>query len=293
MGADPLNTEIARVANLDDPDSISLKPVHGGDCNEAYRIEKTSFFVKVNRSLGDDLFPAEADGLKALGSVSEAPRVPRVIGTGSADGAAFIVMEYIPEGRQNSRTQAILGEQLAKLHINSQERRYGFERDNYIGLTRQVNTWEDSWKTFFTRRRLAPMVESASRKGLLGRRDLGSCEELLEGASRLLREPEHPALLHGDLWGGNYLTSREGEPVLIDPAVYYGDREADLAMTQLFGGFSGDFYDAYRYHYPLDPGYEKRRDLYNLYHMLNHLNMFGSSYRGSVMRLVEHCLSML
>ena len=293
MGRTHLEQALSEITGLEDGSDIILKPVHGGDCNEAYMAEGGRWFVKVNRSFGEELFIAEAEGLKALGNVPGAPRVPKVLTSGTFEGGAFLVLEYIQEGKRSSGAMAALGAQLAHLHRTGRESRYGFSGDNYIGLTKQVNTWEDSWSTFYIQQRLLPQIEAARKKSLLNRRDHSSCMRLLDQAHRLLRRPEHASLLHGDLWGGNYLISQDGAPVLIDPAVYYGDREADIAMSELFGGYSREFYDAYHKHFPLEQGYEQRRDLYNLYHMLNHLNMFGSSYHGSVMGMVKGCLNRL
>jgi fructosamine-3-kinase len=190
-------------------------------------------------------------------------RVPAVLEVGNA----FIRLEHLE--LQRSGDWEAMGRMLAKLH-HVRGPRFGWHRDNWIGLSPQQNTWCDDWTEFFRERRLRPQAERAG------------VPVNLEGIAKLLggHQPQ-PSLLHGDLWSGNAGFTAEG-PVIFDPAVYYGDREADLAMTELFGGFPRDFYDAYRKAWPLDEGYERRKHLYNLYHLLNHLNLFGDSYRGRV-----------
>ena len=209
-------------------------------------------------------FAAEAEGLEAL---RPHIRVPRVLDRGMRDGKAFIALEYLelsPAG-----DFAALGRALAHLHRQTGAR-FGWVRDNYIGLGVQKNGWFDDWARFWRERRLEPQLELA---GL--RVDLDRLERILEGHA------PRPSLLHGDLWSGNAGFTKEG-PVVFDPAVYYGDREADLAMTELFGGFPRAFYRAYEEALPLDEGYEKRKHLYNLYHLLNHLNLFGGAYLAQV-----------
>lgn len=199
------------------------------------------------------------DGLRALGAVV---RVPRILD----HGPDFILLERLDLRRDGD--WSALAQMLATLHRETGPR-FGWHRDNWIGGTPQINTWHDDWADFFLECRLRPQ---ASRAGL----------ELPD--LRLLENHRpQPSLLHGDLWSGNAGFIDEG-PVIFDPAVYYGDREADLAMTELFGGFPREFYSAYRKIYPLDAGYETRKHLYNLYHLLNHLNLFGSGYLAQVQR---------
>jgi fructosamine-3-kinase len=172
------------------------------------------------------------------------------------------------------------------MHQSLVNDRFGFESDNYIGSTEQPNTWTNTWCEFFGVQRIGFQARLARDRGRIGSQLSKSIDALVGRIQLLLPEPRHPALLHGDLWGGNYLCDSTGNPVLIDPAVYYGHPEADLAMTELFGGFDAAFYRAYRDESPVDSGYSARRDLYNLYHMLNHLNIFGGSYLGSVQSIV-------
>ena len=167
------------------------------------------------------------------------------------------------------------------------EPRYGFPIDNYIGSTPQINTPKDSWVDFFRECRLHPQVRWAYDAGYLERSAMRQADAIMERLETLLPEPDHPSLLHGDLWGGNFMTGPDGKAWLIDPATYVGHREADLAMTELFGGFAPAFYSAYRQIANVDPEYDDRRDLYNLYHLLNHVNLFGYSYVGSVLRTLD------
>jgi fructosamine-3-kinase len=211
-------------------------------------------------------FAAEAEGLAAM---RPHVRVPGVIDHGVKDGKAFILLEQLDLKRGGDWSE--MGRMLARLH-RQQGPRFGWARDNYIGLSPQVNGWRGDWRTFFEACRLAPQLALARHNGFD-----------LEMPSLRLLEGHEPAasLLHGDLWSGNAGFTPEG-PVVFDPAVYYGDREADLAMTELFGGFPREFYAAYQKELPLDPGYEKRKHLYNLYHLLNHLNLFGGGYLAQV-----------
>ena len=222
-------------------------------------------FRKVGPAERADAFAAEAEGLEAL---RPHIRVPRVLDRGVKDGKAFIALEYLelaPSG-----DFAALGRALARLHRQTTGPGFGWARDNYIGLGVQKNGWFDDWGRFWRERRLEPQLE---RAGL--HVDLDALEHILDGHA------PRPALLHGDLWSGNAGFTKEG-PVVFDPAVYYGDREADLAMTELFGGFPRAFYRAYNEALPLEDGYEKRKHLYNLYHLLNHLNLFGRGYLAQV-----------
>ena len=220
------------------------------------------------------MLAAEAEGLRAIAQTG-AIRVPQVIASGEAEGAAFLVLEWLDiiEGGRD----AALGHALARMHAATSPR-FGWHRDNTIGATPQANAWSDDWCAFFRDRRLRPQLELAGRNGHRGtlRRD---GPRLLDHIPRLL-EGHRPiaSLLHGDLWAGNAGQLRDGTPVIFDPAAYYGDREADLAMTALFGGFGAAFYATYAAAMPLPAGNETRRTLYNLYHVLNHLNLFGAAY---------------
>ena len=262
----------------------------GGGCiSAAYRVEAEDgrqFFVKYNRASEAEMFYAEAEGLAEI-AAAEAVRCPEPVVWGVAGEQVFLVMEYLPlGGRSDAGTARRLGEGLAAMHGRTRPR-FGWHRDNTIGATPQPNGEMDDWVAFWRERRLGFQLDLAERNGYGG--------ELREGGSELLeRLPAFftdytpvPSLLHGDLWSGNWDVTADGEPVIFDPAVYFGDREADIAMTELFGGFPRDFYAAYDASWPRDAGYGVRRDLYNLYHILNHLNLFGMAYLGRARSLIE------
>ena len=233
------------------------------------------------------MFFAEAEGLSELGAAN-AVRVPAVLAADLDGNTAFIAIEWLEFERNSVTSERLLGEQLAAMHRVTRER-FGWHRDNTIGLTPQHNAWSHDWVAFFGEHRLGYQLELAASKGFGG--------ELQELGGRLRKrlpvffENYAPAasLLHGDLWGGNWATCA-GSPVIFDPAVYYGDRETDLAMTRLFGGFGRRFYQAYEASWPLEPGHRDRQHLYQLYHVLNHLNLFGSGYHGRAMALMRELL---
>lgn len=260
-------------------------PLGGGCINNSYQLSEGDrhYFVKVNAAAKLDMFIAEAEGLQLL-AASDAIRVPAVICYGTVEDQAYLVLEFLLlSGRGD---QARLGEALARLH-RSTGRHFGWHRDNTIGATPQQNEHAEDWLTFWRERRLGFQLALAADNGYRGRlQALG--QELLGGLDSLLgTHKPAPSLLHGDLWSGNYAFAVSGETVIFDPAVYYGDRETDLAMTELFGGFGPAFYDAYRAQFPLPPDYERRKILYNLYHVLNHLNLFGGGYLRQAETMIE------
>ncbi|HFD80108.1 MAG TPA: fructosamine kinase family protein [Gammaproteobacteria bacterium] len=282
--------EQALAASLGGSLHLSAPGSVGGGCiNQAFRVESSQgpFFVKVNSADGLEMFQAEAEGLEEL-QQAESLRIPAPLAWGLADGQAFLVLEYLELG--GSGSPAVLAEGLVAQHRITANR-FGWYRDNTIGATPQPNRQEDEWLVFWRERRLKFQLELALERGA-GSRLVDRGERLLEALPALLsgHRPE-ASLLHGDLWGGNYAYTRAGEPVLFDPAVYYGDREADLAMTELFGGFSPEFYAAYRHAWPLDAGYPLRRKLYNLYHVLNHYNLFGGGYLSQARGMIDALLA--
>ncbi|MBX3729712.1 MAG: fructosamine kinase family protein [Candidatus Sumerlaeia bacterium] len=265
----------------------------GGGCiNNAETVsldDGRRFFLKSNPDPLPRLFECEAAGLRALAEAGTI-RVPHPVGTGGgeSDVPPFLVMEWIEPGAPGPRYQQELGHGFARLHRETHAPRFGFEHDNYIGATPQPNGWTDDWIAFWRERRLGFQLALARRKGLSDSRMDRLGEKLLARLDEFLAEPaEPPCLLHGDLWGGNAMADCQGAPVLIDPAAYYGRREADLAMTQLFGGFTRDFYRAYEEIWPLAPGSDARLDIYRLYHLLNHLNLFGGSYHASCLAILR------
>jgi len=266
------------------------RSVGGGCINTTVKLgdRNRTYFVKLNAANRLAMFEAEADGLAAL-AASETIRVPRPVCSGVAGAQAYLVMEAIEMGPGGGKSAELAGRQLAAMHRCTQAR-YGWYRDNTIGSTPQPNTESHSWVEFWREHRLGFQLELAARNGLRGAiQRLG--ERLLEGLPALLEHSPEASLLHGDLWGGNLAYDESGNPVIFDPAVYYGDREADLAMTELFGGFGSAFYAAYRETWPLDAGYPVRKILYNLYHILNHANMFGGGYAGQAVGMMERLLA--
>ncbi len=257
-------------------------PVGGGCISEAWQFEGKNgrYFVKT----GNFPFDAEAAGLIAI---SQAVRTPAPICLGECDGKYWLVLEHVEMGGKVMRYD-LLGKDLAKLHRITAET-FGWETDNLIGSTPQINEKSAHWVAFWKTRRIGFQFDLARKKG----HDFGTGPEtLMENLSAFFADYHpRPSLLHGDLWRGNAGFDPSGRPVLFDPAVYFGDREADIAMTELFGGFPEAFIDAYDRDFPLDSGYEKRKHLYNLYHVLNHLNIFGGSYLYQAKSMLDLLLS--
>jgi protein-ribulosamine 3-kinase len=265
-------------------------PVGGGDINQAYRLEGRDgnrYFVKLNDAAKHAMFAAEAAGLRAMADTG-AIRVPLPVAEGIAGPLAFLVLEYLEFGGRGDAGR--LGEQLAALH-RSTAAQFGFSLDNTIGTTPQPNGWLQDWIEFWRERRLGYQLQVAAGNGYGGRlQQLG--QELMEALPHFFGGyVPQPSLLHGDLWGGNHAYLADGTPVIYDPAPYHGDREADLAMTELFGGFGAEFYRAYQAAWPLDPGYETRKTLYNLYHILNHANLFGGGYARQAESMMQRLLA--
>lgn len=299
-------------------------PVGGGSINEAYRLEGTDgtrYFLKLNDARHLPMFVAEAKGLEAIAATNTI-RVPRPITHGCSGTQSYLVLEYL---ELSSRGDAkLLGEQLAALHrftsdsadvnplaageVNSGHSRpgcsatpchgrnatgFGFSADNFIGTTPQQNSWTDDWVTFWREQRLGFQLRLAGENGYGGQlQSLG--EKLMDALPAFFaNHTPQPSLLHGDLWSGNHAFLADGTPTIFDPAAYYGDRECDLAMTELFGGYPADFYAAYRDAYPLDAGYATRRELYNLYHILNHANLFGGGYARQAEQMMQRLLAVI
>lgn len=267
--------------------------VGGGSINAAHVIHdgQRRYFVKLNQPARLPMFEAEAQGLQAL-AASEAIRVPAVVCSGVAGGHSYLVLEYLELGRGSRAAHAQLGRDLAAMHRHSAGH-FGWQRDNTIGSTPQPNAWQDDWLAFLRTQRLGYQLELAVHNGCT-RQLVGKVRAVSDGLEGLFGDYRpQPSLLHGDLWSGNYAVTSDDIPVIFDPAVYYGDREADLAMTELFGAFPAAFYEAYRDAWPLDPGYALRKTLYNLYHVLNHFNLFGGAYAGQAQAMCERLLASL
>lgn len=265
---------------------IDQRYVAGGDINEAHALsldDGTVLFMKSNALSALDNFKAEAQGLEAIRNTG-AIGVPEILGVGTNAGASFLLMEYISGAPRVKNYWEVFAAELAAMHRSDVSTFFGFPNDNWIGSRKQINRKNDSWIAFYRDCRLQPQFEAA--KTYFTASDRRKIEYLLSHLDHFLIEPERPSLVHGDLWSGNKITGNDGKCWLIDPAVYYGHPEVDIAMTELFGGFDGRFYEAYKEAGGMEPGYADRRDLYNLYQLLNHLNIFGGGYYGAVMRAV-------
>ena len=274
------NTRIQWVRNLS-----------GGDINRAALISNgnTNWFLKYHSNAPVGMFAAEARALTEI-SDQKCIRVPSPIAYSSDGNTAWLVLEYLE--LTSNGPASLLGEQLAALHSVT-NKQHGWSRDNYIGSTPQHNTACENWAEFWRDYRLKPQLEMAQAADH-GDRLLSKGERLLENINQLMDGHQPVAsLLHGDLWAGNKAFTTDGQPVIFDPASYYGDRETDIAMTGLFGGFEPDFYSAYRAHSPLPDGYRMRRDLYNLYHMLNHLNLFGGGYLSRCENMIDSLMAQI
>ena len=265
--------------------------VGGGCINSAFKVTDgdRSYFIKTNSARYTTMFEAEAEALLEM-AASATVRVPEPLCHGEYGGQCYLVMEYLELG--GSADMSYFGCQFAAMHKVTADR-FGWRIDNTIGSTPQPNTPTDSWIDFWREQRLGFQLQTAADNGYGGElQRLG--ERLLADMPALFvnHEPQ-PSMLHGDLWGGNYSALRDGTPVIFDPAFYYGDREADLAMTVLFGGFGGRFYRAYNDTWPLDDGYDVRKTFYNIYHIINHLNLFGGGYHAQAISMMQRVLSEL
>lgn len=265
------------------------RPVSGGDINHAALLTTPNgrqYFIKYNRGAhAAEMLRTEALGLQALGAPGVIA-VPEVLGQGAApDSWAWLLLEYIAPGHRSKAFWENFGQALAALHRNSAGQ-YGFEHDNFIGSLPQSNARHDGWAAFYAEERLRPQMRKALVQGQLTGADERSLEALCKRLPAICPD-EPPALIHGDLWGGNFLCNEAGLPVLIDPAACYAHREMDLAMSRLFGGFEALFYESYEAARPLAPGFEERVEVYQLYYLLVHVNLFGGGYAGSVRRILE------
>ncbi len=265
--------------------------VGGGSINSSYHVignDGQAYFIKLNSASLETMFQVEFDSLnelsQALSLNTNTMRIPQPVCYGSAGANSYLVLEYLP--MNSSGDSRKLGHALAEMHQITVNQ-FGWYQDNIIGSTPQSNRQQNNWLTFWREERLRPQFEMLYDKGYKEYLQPRS-EQLLNNLDSILANhtPE-ASLLHGDLWSGNYAFSKQGQPVIFDPALYYGDRETDLAMTELFGGFSQDFYLAYNEVWPLSSGYAQRKSLYNLYHILNHANLFGTSYLNQAMSIME------
>ena len=298
MNTDALEDILERAiqdATRADYEVTSVEAVSGGCIHRAVKVSgedaggKKSYFAKVNEEEKKGLFAAEAEGLEAIGKAGQM-RVPKVIARGEEEEHSFLVLEWLDLAALDATSGPKLGEALAAQHRLPQDK-FGWGRDNFIGSSPQVNGWSEDWLSFWRDKRLHAQLRLAAHNRLpskmidRGERLTTDCEVFFRTYSPL------PSLLHGDLWGGNAAAIAGGIPVVFDPAVYVGDREADVAMTELFGGFPKEFRTAYGEAWPLDAGYAVRRNFYNLYHVLNHANLFAGDYVASATRSIEKLLA--
>lgn len=273
--------------------TAQVRSLAGGSISEALMLEATDgrrVFVKLNAATFADAFAAEEDGLRALAAAGGVV-APEPLCRGAHAAHAFLVLERLELAAWQPASAAALGRGLAALH-RERGAHFGWQRDNWIGATPQPNGWSDDWGTFLRERRLGFQLELARARGFARELGRAGAERLLAALPALLagHRPQ-PSLVHGDLWGGNATALADGRAALFDPAVHYADREVDLAMSELFGGFPAEFYAAYRDAWPLEPGYALRRELYNLYHLLNHLNLFGAGYLRRACEVIGRLLA--
>lgn len=266
---------------------VQRRSLSGGCINQGMEFitNRGSFFVKINSATRyPGMFEAEARGLNILAS-TKTIRIPEVICSGVLHDTSFLVLEFINSSSRQRNFWIDFGQKLAHLHQHTQHH-FGLDHHNYIGSIPQDNSPAENWTEFYITRRFMPLVQKALTRGLLSGSDARLFEKLYTRLEKLYPH-EPPALLHGDLWGGNVMTDEHGLVCLIDPAVYYGHREMDIAFSTLFGAFDPDFYDTYNEIFPLEPQWQKRIDLWNIYPLLVHLLLFGSSYYGQLMYAVK------
>jgi len=262
--------------------------VSGGCINQGYKLtgNEQTYFVKINHPSQVEMFVSEALGLKQM-LATQTILVPKPICWGMTDKHSYIVLEWLEFGRGNSNSWEEMGRKLAAMHQVGSASQFGWEQNNTIGSTPQINTWTSNWADFFAEYRIGYQLHLAKRRG----GNFPDSEQVVTAVRTILaaRNPQ-PSLVHGDLWSGNAAVTTSGEPVILDPATYYGDREVDLAMTELFGGFPASFYRGYNEVWSLDEGYQQRKNLYNLYHILNHFNLFGGGYGNQAKHMIEQIM---
>ena len=265
----------------------SFAAVGGGCINAAGKLETNAgpFFLKYNNAKAyPGMFEAEAKGLGILAE-ADAVNVPKPIFAGNVNNETFILTEWIESGKRQKDFWEKFGESLAKLHGHHQVQ-FGLDHNNYIGSQPQYNDWRGDWPEFFIEMRLEKQIEIARNHGKISSRHITKFNRLYKKLNEIFPK-EKPSLIHGDLWSGNFLTGADGYSAIVDPAVYYGHREIELSFTKLFGGFDREFYQSYEAHFPLEKGFEKREDIYNLYPLMVHVNLFGGGYLASVENILR------
>lgn len=262
--------------------------ISGGCINQSYTISngKITYFVKLNQPSQQSMFTAEMLGLQQIYNTGTI-RVPKPLCWGITGTSSYIVLEWLEMTNGNHQSWSEMGRKLAAMHKITTNKGFGWDINNTIGATPQINNFHASWPEFYTQNRLSYQFQLAKKRG--GNFPLAA--KLLVAIPQLFADYQiQPSLVHGDLWGGNVGFTMENEPVIFDPATYFGDREVDIAMTELFGGFPSAFYQGYQEVFPLNQGYEYRKTLYNLYHILNHFNLFGGGYCSQANRMIEKIL---
>ena len=269
-------------------ETISETKANGGGCiNEAYSLNTTAgkYFIKYNSvSAFPLMFEKEASGLRILAD-TKTIATPEVIGTGESGKYAWLLLQNIESNPAGRNFWNKFGTKLADLHRNTNDY-FGLDHDNYIGSLVQSNKFHPDFFSFFISERIEPQLKEARNKGSFSQSDIRYFDPLFKSLHNIIPS-EKPALVHGDLWSGNFMVNTLGSPCLIDPAIYYGHREADIAMTLMFGGFQPEFYHAYNQSWPMENGWQKRMDIFNLYPLLVHVNLFGGSYSGQVLRIIR------
>jgi fructosamine-3-kinase len=275
-------SEILQNSLEEEVEVLDISPISGGCIHHAQKVrtDKGLYFIKINKASDENMFNTEYSGLQLLGSANEID-IPKPIASGSYHNQSYLILEFIESQYRKSDFWIDFGQSLASLHRKHQNDRYGLSYNNYIGRLDQVNDFHEDWLTFFIEKRLEVQLKLAYDNRYVDQSYLSRFKDFYNKLPDLL-PVEPPSLLHGDLWSGNFMTGAEGQPVIIDPAVYYGNREIELSFTQMFGGFDRLFYDSYYEAYPLALGFDNRVEIYNIYPHLVHVNMFGTSYLGGV-----------
>ena len=284
-------TEIARTISQTTGQEFMIaktNSVSGGCINQGYKIssDRAEYFVKLNDASQIEMFIAEAIGLKQM-YATRTINVPQPICYGTVESSSYIVLQWLDLGRGSGQSYREMGRQLAAMHRQGTAEHFGWERNNTIGSTPQINTQSDNWADFFAEQRIGYQLKLAKGRG----GSFPDTKKVVEAVRNKLanRQPE-ASLVHGDLWSGNAAIAADGSPVILDPATYYGDRETDIAMTELFGGFPAAFYDGYNEAWQLEGGYQQRKSIYNLYHVLNHFNLFGGGYANQAKRIIRQII---
>jgi fructosamine-3-kinase len=285
-------TEIAQAISQETGQQFAIaktKSVSGGCINQGYQVSSKdrTYFLKLNNASQVDMFAAEALGLKQM-YATKTITVPQPICWGTAANSSYLVLQWLDLGGGSNQSWTEMGRQLAAMHQVGTSKDFGWSLNNTIGSTPQINTWMDNWADFFAQQRIGYQLKLAKRRG----GNFPEQNRVVDAVREKLAEWQPQAsLVHGDLWSGNAAISSDGAPIILDPATYYGDRETDLAMTELFGGFPTAFYHGYNEAWELDSGYRQRKSIYNLYHVLNHFNLFGGGYANQAQTIIQRLIA--